>query len=232
MEWLEAFFTGIVDFTAHPLDPKVALLLLAICGIGEAGLTVPLLLETIWMTVGYNTASGNLMWWNTVYLWIAAQIGRQIGAYVLYRVGRLGLPPLEKLYHKVHLDRLFNKLMEKAPAVQKINLTSPFTVAFGRLVGMRIPMTLVLAAKKKFWMLSLGVIIASAIFDGLFIMVGVIMGIQEVKPTYTVLITLGVLVVIYLVTLGVKYISRLRHKALQAIDGEAEENPEEKTTKS
>jgi membrane-associated protein len=232
MEWLEAFFNGIVDFTAHPLDPKVALLLLAICAIGEAGLTVPLLLETIWMTVGYNTASGNLMWWNTVYLWIAAQIGRQIGAYVLYRVGRLGLPPLEKLYRKIHLDRLFDKLMEKAPAVQKINLTSPFTVAFGRLVGMRIPMTLVLAAKRKFWMLSLGVVIASAIFDGLFIMVGVIMGIQEVKPTYTVLITIGLLVVIYLVTLLVRFIVRKRRAVVQPIDDEHEEKPAEKPSKS
>jgi membrane-associated protein len=218
MEWLEAFFNGIVNFTAHPLDPKVALLLLAICCIGEAGLTVPLLLETIWMTVGYNTASGNLAWWNTVYLWLAAQIGRQIGAYVLYRVGRLGLPPLEKLYHKVHLDRLFDKLMERAPAVQKINLTSPFTVAFGRLVGMRIPMTLVLAAKKKFWILSLGVVIASAIFDGLYITIGVIMGIQEVKPTYTVLITVGLLIVVYLSTLGVRFITRKRQKAIQTVD--------------
>jgi membrane-associated protein len=232
MDWLEAFFNGIVDFTAHPLDPKVALLLLAICAIGEAGLTIPLLLETIWMTVGYNTASGNLAWWNTVYLWFAAQIGRQIGAYVLYRVGRLGLPPLEKLYHKIHLDRLFNKMMEKAPAVQKINLTSPFTVALGRLVGMRIPMTLVLAAKKKFWMLSLGVVIASAIFDGLYIAIGVIMGIQQVKPTYTVLITLGLLIVVYLITFLVRFIINKRKKSTQPIDEENEENADEKITKS
>jgi hypothetical protein len=216
MSWLEAFFYGIVDFTAHPLDPKVALLLLAICAIGEAGMTVPLLLETIWMTVGYNTGSGNLAWWNTVYLWLAAQVGRQIGAYVLYRVGRFGMPALERLYHKIHMDRLFNYLVKKAPVVTKINYTSPFSVALGRLVGMRIPMTLVLAAKKKFWMLSLGVVIASAIFDGLYIVVGLILGKIDVKPTFTILITVGVLIVVWLLNLGVRYIMKLRRQAREA----------------
>ena len=66
------------------------------------------------------------------------------------------MPALEKFYHKIHLDRIFDRLMSKAAAVKKINFTSPFSVAFGRLVGMRIPMTLVLAAKKKPWMLAAG----------------------------------------------------------------------------
>jgi hypothetical protein len=222
MGWLEAFFQGIVNFTANPLDPKVALLLLAICAIGEAGLTVPLLLENIWMTVGLNTANGNLAWWHMILLWVSAQIGRQIGAFVLYRVGRFGMPALERLYHKIHLDRLFNRLVTKAPAVTKINFTSPFSVAFGRLVGMRIPMTLVLAAKKKFWMLSLGVVIASAIFDGLYLVVGLVLGITNVPPTYAVLITVGVMVAVWGVNLGVRFIASHRRQPGEP----AEENTE------
>jgi putative Ca2+/H+ antiporter (TMEM165/GDT1 family) len=78
---------------------------------------------------------------------------------------------------------------------------------------MRIPMTLVLAAKKKPWILSLGVVIASIIFDGLFICVGIILGKIEVKPAYTILITVGVLVVVYLVTFCVRLIIRRRRQA-------------------
>jgi uncharacterized membrane protein len=74
-------------------------------------------------------------------------------------------------------------------------------------------MTLVLAAKKKFWMLSLGVVIASAIFDGLYIVVGVILGKIEVKPTYTILITVGVLIMVWLLNFGVRYIVKLRRQA-------------------
>jgi membrane protein DedA with SNARE-associated domain len=82
-------------------------------------------------------------------------------------------------------------------------------------------MTLVLAAKKKFWMLSLGVVIASAIFDGLFITVGIILGKIEVKPTYTILITVGVLIVVYLVTLAVRLIMKRRRQARQPAGDES-----------
>jgi membrane protein DedA with SNARE-associated domain len=217
MGWLESFLQSIVDFTAT-LDPRMALLLLVICAIGEAGLTVPLLLETIWMTVGLNYSTGVLSFWHLLGLWFAAQIGRQIGAVVLYNVGRLGMPALNKLYHKVHLDKLFDRLMSKAGAVNKINLASPFSVAFGRLVGMRIPMTLVLAAKKKPFMLAIGVFMASIIFDGLFITVGIILGKIEVKPAYTVLITVGVLAVIYLITFLVTFIIKRRKQTDQPAD--------------
>jgi hypothetical protein len=213
---LEGILQNIVDFTAT-LDPRMAVLLLVICAIGEAGLTVPLLLETIWMTVGLNFYNGNLTFWHMLGLWCSAQVGRQIGAVVLYRIGRFGLPALTKFYHFIHLDRIFNKLMSRAGAVNRINLASPFSVAFGRLVGMRIPMTLVLAAKKKPWILALGVCMASVIFDGLFICVGIILGKIEVKPAYTILITVGVLVVIYLATFLIRFFIKRRRQTNQSI---------------
>ncbi len=217
MGWLESFLQSIVDFAAIK-DPRMALLLLVVCAIGEAGLTVPLLLETIWMTVGYNFISGNITFWHMLGLWCSAQIGRQIGAIVLYRIGRFGMPALTMFYHKIHLDRIYNKLMSKAGAVNRINLASPFSVAFGRLVGMRIPMTLVLAAKKKPWILALGVAMASIIFDGLFICVGVILGKIEVKPAYTILITVGVLVVVYLITFSIRFLIKRRRQLDQTAD--------------
>ena len=220
MGGLESFLQGIVDFTAT-LDPRMALLLFVICGIGEAGLTVPLLLEFIWLNVGINLGNGNLPFLQMLGLWFAAQAGRQAGAVVLYRIGRFGMPAFTRFYHKIHLDRIFEKLMAKSGAVSKINMASPFSVAFGRLVGMRIPMTLVLAAKKKQLILAAGVFMASIIFDGLFIFIGSVFGmsIEDIKkfnPIYTVLITLGILAVIYLITFIVKFLIKRSRQADQS----------------
>jgi membrane-associated protein len=237
MDWLQSFLQSIVDFTAT-LDPRMALLLLTICAIGELSLTIPLLLEFIWLNVGMNLGNGQLSFWHMLALWFSAQAGRQIGAVVLYHFGRLVLPFLEKFYHKIHLDRVFDRLMAKAPAVNKINFTSPFSVAFGRLVGMRIPMTLVLAANKKPWMLAAGVFMASMVFDGLYIFAGAVLGmtIDDVKkfnPIYTVLITVGLMLTIYLITFIVRLIVKRYRQTHQTVDVETEEKPEdEKTLKS
>ncbi len=224
MDWLQSFLQSIVDFTAT-LDPRMALLLLVICCIGEAGLTIPLLLEFLWLNVGINLGNGQLSFWHMLGLWCSAQVGRQIGAVVLYRVGRFGMPALTAFYHKIHLDRLFDKLMSKAGGVKNINLTSPFSVALARLVGMRIPMTLVLAMKKKPWMLAAGVAISSVIFDGLYIFIGAVFGmtIEDIKhfnPIYTVGITLSILAVIYLVTFLLKFVIKRRRQALPSNNDE------------
>jgi membrane-associated protein len=222
MDWLTNFLQNIVDFTAT-LDPRMALLLLIICAVGELSLTIPLLLEFIWLNVGMYLGNGQLAFWHMLALWFSAQAGRQIGAVVLYRFGRLVLPALEAFYHKIHLDRIFDRLMAKAPAVNKINLASPFSVAFGRLVGMRIPMTLVLAAKKKPWILAAGVFMASMVFDGLYIFAGAVLGltIDDVKkfnPLYTVLITVGLMLCIYLFTFIMRLIIKKRRQAHQTVN--------------
>ncbi len=235
MEWLQSFLQGIVDFTAT-LDPRMALLLFVICCIGEAGITVPLLLEFLWLNVGINLGNGTLSFWHMLGLWFSAQAGRQLGGVILYRVGYLVMPLIKKIYHKIHLDRAFDKLMSKAGAVKKINLTSPFSIAFARLVGMRIPMTLWLASQKKPWMLAAGIFIASMIFDGLFIFIGAVFGLtiedyKSFNPLYTVGITLGLLASIYLINFIVRFIIKKRRKATELGDDEDEVIPEEKTTK-
>ena len=62
---------------------------MVICAIGEACLTIPLLLEFIWLNVGMYLGNGQLSFWHMLALWFSAQAGRQIGAVVLYRFGRL-----------------------------------------------------------------------------------------------------------------------------------------------
>ena len=218
----EGFLKGIVDFTAA-LDPRMALLLFVICTLGEIGIAIPFLLEFLWVNVGINLGVGKMPPLQLLGLWVSAQVGRQLGTAILYRIARFGMPALTRFYHKIRLDRFFNKIISKSGAIGRINITSPFSIAFGRLIGMRFPMLLVLAAKKRPGMLALGVLISSIIFDGLYICVGAIFGmtIEDIKkfnPIYTVLVTLGVLAIIYLLTFTIRFLLKRRQQASQPVN--------------
>lgn len=215
---LENFFQGIASFTATQ-DPRMYILLFLLCLIGEIGLAIPYILEGVWLLVGFNIGNGDMSPWQVVGLWFAVQAGRQLGSLGLYRIARFGMPALTAFYHKIHLDRIFNRLNARSSAVSKVNLASPFSVAFGRMFGMRIPMLLVMAAKKKPGMLTLGVLIQSVIWDALYISIGIIFGkTVDIQPGYMLLISLGSLTAIYLVTLAVRMLIRRLRQARPVTD--------------
>ena len=210
---LENFLQHIVSFTST-LDPSMAVLLFVLCAIGEVGVSVPYVLESIWLLAGFHVGSGVLSPLHLAIMWLAAQCGRQVGALALYRIARFGMPSLVRFYHKIHLDRIFNKLLSKSGAAGRINLSSPFSVAYGRFIGLRIPMMLVMAAKKRPGMLALGVLLSSIVWDALYISLGAIFGSTvHIKPAYMLLVSLATLSVIYLVTFLVRLVIRRRRQS-------------------
>jgi membrane protein DedA with SNARE-associated domain len=201
---LESWLQQIVSFTAT-LDPRMAILLFLLCAIGEIGLAIPYILESIWLLVGFNIGAGEISPWHVVILWLSAQAGRQVGNMGLYYIARFGMPALTGFYHKIHLDRIFKMLMARAGAVNRINLESPFSVAFGRMIGMRIPMLLLMAAKKRPGMLALGVLLSSIIWDVLYMAIGIIFGSTvDIEPGYMLLISIGGLTAVYLITFTIR----------------------------
>jgi membrane protein DedA with SNARE-associated domain len=218
---LEGLLQNIVQLTAT-FNLQLAIPLCIISLIGEIWVSVPLLLELVWLNVGINLGKGLLSPWHMLGFFAASQVGRQIGALVLYRIAMFGLPALNKFYHWLRLDVLFNKFQTKSGnAVNRINLASPFSIAFARLMAMRIPIAIVLAAKKRPGMLSLGVLISSVIFDGIYISIGAIFGrVLDIPSVYMVLISVGLLAMIYLITFLVKMLLRRRREARQLVDEE------------
>jgi len=231
---LEGFLQSIVDFTAT-LDPRMALLLFVICTLGEIGISIPFLLEFLWVNVGLNLGAGKMPPIQLLGLWASAQVGRQIGTAVIYRIARFGMPALTRFYHKIRLDRFFSKIIARSGPIGRINITSPFSVAFARLIGGRFPMLLVMAAKKRYRMLALGVLLSSIIFDGLYICVGAIFGmrIEDIKkfnPIYTVLITVGILAIIYLLTFIIRTIIKRRRLVSEPSTDLPAEPPQDEST--
>lgn len=201
---LDQFLSQILQLTAN-LDPRTAGFLFVICAIGEFGVSVPYVLESVWLLAGYQLGAGVLSPVHLLGLWLAAQCGRQVGAIALYNISRLGSTPLAKLYQKLKNSRFWPKIHLDSKISNRLHLTSPFSIAYGRLLGLRIPLTIMLAFKKKFMTALAAVLFSSLVFDGIYIILGATVGRAAIlKPVQMLFASIAGLTLLYLVTLVVR----------------------------
>ncbi len=146
-----------------------------------------------------------------VLIWLVAQAGRQTGSLVLYYSAVLGMAPLRRFYRRFVRPRLPKRQLIPAGIVKYLSNPSPFLIAVGRLIGLRIPMALTMSARQKLSNLVLGVLISSIIWDGVYLTIGSTVGAAVIpRPQYMLLYSLGGITVFYLITLGLRYLLRLR----------------------
>ena len=189
---------------------EMACLLFLICFCGEILLaSVPYLLETVWLMAGYNLAAGILSPFHLFLMWLVAVVGRQSGALLLFSVSRLGSLPLTRLYEK-YVGKRLKKFSGNdnwlSRVLQKLeSYISPFTIALGRLLGLGTPLTVLLGVKKQYRMLVLGVLLSSLIFDGIFLIIGAVVGANtRVEPAEMVIFSLIGLTVFYLMVFSIR----------------------------
>ncbi|MBN1189815.1 MAG: hypothetical protein JXA46_08685 [Dehalococcoidales bacterium] len=192
-------------------NPGIAVILFLMCSIGEIGFALPYILETVWLLAGYNLASGSLSFTDLLFIWLVAQAGRQTGSLVLYFSALLGFGPLKKFYKK-HIESRLPRRQIVPPAVAwSVTHPSAFSVAIGRLIGLRVPMAITMGANRRLLHLSLGVLLSSVIWDGIYLIVGRTVGSAIVpKPQYMFLYSLGGLTGLYLFILSVRLLWRRR----------------------
>ena len=196
---------------------KIAIILFLLCSIGEIGFTLPYILETIWLLAGYQLGRHQLSALDLFKIWLVAQAGRQTGSLVLYYSGVLGMRPLKRFYKRYIESRIPKRQFIPAGLAKQLTNPSPFSVALGRLIGMRIPMALSVSARQKLSNLALGVLLSSIIWDGVYLIIGSLVGPKVVpKPQYVLLYTLGGLTVLYLLIIScrflIKYLRAQRKK--------------------
>ncbi|MDO8687824.1 MAG: hypothetical protein Q7K41_04465 [Dehalococcoidales bacterium] len=193
-------------------NPKIIVFLFLLCLIGEtAGLFVPYLLETIWLLVGYQFSVRVLSLPDLLLIALAAQVGRLAGALILYQISASGSTLLAK-YQNYFLKyqnffrkyQIFFRMKAQVndtmlfKVFRKINLSSPFAVALGRLLWLRIPLTLILGAQHKLKALILGVSLSTFIYDAIYIAMGAIIGTTTVlDPVHLILYSLAGLTAMY-----------------------------------
>jgi membrane-associated protein len=233
------FFKQILDLLKQipvflgTFDLELVLLLFALCFLGELLLaSVPYLLETVWLVAGFNLASGNLSVLQFLILWLAAVAGREAGVLLLFSVSRLGSLPLTRLYQK-YLEKRFKKFSGKDNWMAKISKKldtrlSPFTIAMGRLIGLGTPLTVLLGVKKHYKELFFGVLMSSLVFDGMFVIVGMVVGKNTMlKPWEKVVFSLIGLTVFYSVVFGIQQVTKYFKNRAALKNAPAKTSPEE-----
>lgn len=199
MSWLD-FLTRALG-SVGAFGSTFALLFFVVCLVGEAaGISVPFLLETALLMAGYRFSAGNLSFLNLAFLALMTQAGRQAGAFALYNLGGRGSALLGK-YQKRLLLKTGTMANGSSWLSQRIDRLSPFSVALGRLLWLRIPLTLILGAKRKLGVLVLGIMLSSLAYDGAYMIIGAIAGItMALKPAQMLLFFLGGLSSLYAIT--------------------------------
>ncbi|MBI2545030.1 MAG: hypothetical protein HYW22_00305 [Candidatus Aenigmarchaeota archaeon] len=195
MVWRE-FIAQVLGLTSS-FNLEIGLLLFLLTILGELVPAVPYVLETFWLLAGYQLSMEVLQFQDLVLLWLTAQVGRQLGAYILYKLAMHENLGLIKWYKKSLAKLESEKKKMKIKFIHRINFTSPFFLAFGRLIGLHIPLTLYLSIKRKLRMLQLSVLVSSIVSDITFIIIGFIAHKVAFKPLYLIFYSLIGLTVFY-----------------------------------
>lgn len=196
---LEEFFSQVFSL-AGTYSLALATFLFLICFVGEAlAVAVPYALETMWLLAGYQLSKGMMSIPQFLVLLLSAQAGRQTGALVFGMLGRMGITPLKRFLERF---KFFSSLGQGALArmIQRVNLLSPFSVALGRLLWLRVPLTLLLSAQNKFGVLALAVLISGIVWDCAYVLLGSMVGATvKVEPFYVILLFIAGLTVLYVI---------------------------------
>lgn len=194
--------------------PKIAIFIFLVCFIGEGFIiSIPLVFETVWLAAGYQLSAGVLPVTDLILLMLMGQLGRQAGALVLYSLSRSGT----KFFQKFIARRIPRKDPEEDSPLRllkHIDSISPFGVALGRLMWLRIPLTMLLGARRRFKPLMLGILISGTIYECVYIGLGAIVGsTAKPKTPYVLLYFAAGLTAFYAVAFGVRMlIKALRHR--------------------
>ena len=211
-------------------DPKIILILFILFWIGESsGLSVPYLIETTWLLAGYQVVHDQLVFPKLLLLLFAAQLGRQFGAGTLYVVVRRG----ESIF-AARFPKRFKKLTDRfkiqtdmtsstpfASLWHRLNFSSPFPVALGMLLWLRLPLAFYLSAKGKLRVFLSATSLSGIVYDGTYIGIGAILGTTTtLKPIQMIPYFIVVMTAIYILTFVIRKIlnnfsSRRKREAVQ-----------------
>ncbi len=179
--------------------------------LGEFYVQIPLLMEAIWLTVGYQAGINAVSIGNTILLFVLAQIARQLGVAVIYFLAMRVKGPLSRRFMKPLQRNAFYRKYVENPCHDYLRSLSIFSVTLGMMTWLNTPLKVVLALERRRKLLAIGTLISSAIFDMQYILLGAIFHTTTLRLTYLpMFLIIGLLAYTLL-----KFIRRKRLGALQ-----------------
>jgi len=198
---------------AGTYNPLLIICLFVLLLLNEFGFFIPCLLETIWIIVGYNLHVGSISVYQAVALMAASMAGHLTGSLILYNLSKLGSPWILKVYHRF-INSSTTSTFAKSNSLpvrilKKANLLSPYPVALGRLLWMKIPLTLTLGVRKNLRTLMLAVMLSSFVSDSTICTLGFIGGSMKLNPLQTIFYSMAGIFLIYTVIFILKKVYSL-----------------------
>lgn len=187
--------------------PGISLFLFIICMIGEAFVvSIPLVFETTWVAAGYQLHAGVLKVPDLLLMMLSAQLGRQVGALIMYSLSRRGTSFFSRfITRRIPRDLAGEHSSLGARFLRHIDSISPFGVAMGRLFYLRVPLTLLLGARHRLKTLVLGIAISSTIYESVYLSLGAIVGTTHIPTSgYLLLYFAGGLAGLYATFAGIR----------------------------
>ncbi len=215
--------------------PKIAIFIFVVCFVGEGFIiSLPLVFETVWLVAGYQLSAGVLRIPDLLLLMATAQLGRQAGGLLLYFLSRKGTRFFARFISR-RIPRKNSPAGAPLKILRTIDSITPIGVAIGRLLWLRIPLTVLLGARNKLKTLMLGIVISSLIYEGVYIGIGAIVG-ATAKPSKYVLLYFAVglsvfYAFIFFGRLLFTYIKRRRKARLVEIERQRETSDSSGTSK-
>lgn len=142
--------------------------------IAEANLHIPLLIESIWLAIGYQASINVVAFLNMLLLFALAQLSRQIGMLVLFYLVRFVNTPLSKLYMKLLQNNKWYKKYAANEYLHNVEFFSSFSVFLGMLTPLNGPLKIILIIKGKLRVLLIGTLFSGMVFDSIYIVMGAI----------------------------------------------------------
>jgi membrane-associated protein len=108
---LGVIFQQVINLTGS-FNTGLILAIFLLTLISEFGFSPPYLIESIWLFVGYHIAKGMITPEFIVLFFLTSLVGRQVGAFTLYKLSGFGSTPFTRLYNRIIDSRLKEREME------------------------------------------------------------------------------------------------------------------------
>jgi membrane-associated protein len=108
---LGTIFQQVINLTGS-FNTGLFLAIFLLTLISEFGFSPPYLIESIWLLVGYHVSQGTMPPEFIVLLCLTSLVGRQVGAFSLYKISGFGSTPFTRLYNRIIAPSLSEREVE------------------------------------------------------------------------------------------------------------------------
>ncbi|MBT9149369.1 MAG: hypothetical protein DDT28_00792 [Dehalococcoidia bacterium] len=190
--------------------------------LGEVYLQIPLLMESLWLLVGYQSRVNNIALFNTTLILLTAQAGRQASMLALYYFFPVINKSLSKFLVKPVMNKPLLKLLLKPIQINRFHrkhlaqdhfdtrYLSSVPATLGMLTWLNGPIKLVLVWRRRLKPLLVGTLFSGLVFDGIYLLAGALFRTTELSIAYLPAVFLAVfLAFMYVQTKVVKNVPQV-----------------------